>query len=316
MRKRFALGGLTMALAASLLAAPGASAAVEFGSGCTANSPAPGEYTLITLTGAGSLPVAAPSSGVITQVKLTANAPLPFSVPTAIKVMRPVGGNTYRTIVQQSVNLAPSGTTTASVRMPIQAGDRLGLRGEPFSYEGSPISGISLYCSTPGGLGAIAGDVPPGSSAEFIPVAPGSVPVVGVIEPDADGDGYGDETQDKCPQSAALQVTCPVVTVDTFSLVGSSSVRVLVATNNAAPVKVTGTAKLGKADKAKISTKAKTVQPGKLVTFTLKFPQKLKDKLKELAPSQKLKLKIVASATNVAGQVSTDKATAKLKGQG
>jgi hypothetical protein len=31
-----------------------------------------------------------------------------------------------------------------------------------------------------------------------------------VVESDADGDGYGDVTQDACPESAKTQVTCPV----------------------------------------------------------------------------------------------------------
>jgi hypothetical protein len=30
-----------------------------------------------------------------------------------------------------------------------------------------------------------------------------------VIEPDADGDHFGDETQDKCPSNPAAQGTCP-----------------------------------------------------------------------------------------------------------
>ncbi len=34
-----------------------------------------------------------------------------------------------------------------------------------------------------------------------------------VIEPDADGDRFGDETQDQCPTSAAAQGACPVPTV-------------------------------------------------------------------------------------------------------
>lgn len=317
MKKRFALGVLTMAVTASLLAAPGASAAVEFGNACPGNEAAPGEYALTTLSAPGPLSLTAPSAGVITKLKMNIAVPIPFLVPTTVKTLRSAGGNNY-TVIGQTTIMASAGTTVADARLPVQAGDRLALHGEPTSYEGSPIPGLSFYCEGPSGavLGAMVGNPGPGSTVEFGPVTEGAVPLVAVLEPDVDGDGYGDETQDKCPQSAAVQVACPVVTVDTFSLVGSGAVRVLVATNNLAPVKVTGTVKLGKAGKAKLSAKAKTVKPGKLVGFTLKFPQKLKDTLKDLPLGQELKLKIVARATNVAGQVSTDKATAKLKGQG
>ncbi len=113
-----------------------------------------------------------------------------------------------------------------------------------------------------------------------------------------------------------MQTACPIVTLDSYSLVAGSAVKVLVATSIAAPVNVSGTVKLGKGATAKLSAKAKTAPAGKIVTFKLSFPKALKEKLKELEPSKKLTLKITASATNVAGQVSTDKVKAKLKGQG
>jgi len=79
---------------------------------------------------------------------------------------------------------------------------------------------------------------------------------------------------------------------------------------------VSGTVKLGKGASAKLSAKAKVVNPGKLGKFTLQFPAALKEKLKEMEPGQKLSLKITAKATNLAGAASTDKLSVKLKGQG
>jgi len=80
-------------------------------------------------------------------------------------------------------------------------------------------------------------------------------------------------------------------------------------------VSVKGIVNLGKDKKITLKAGAKTVPPGKLLRFKLKFNAKLKKRLRELPPSKKLTLKITASATNVAGQVSTDKIKAKLKGQ-
>jgi uncharacterized repeat protein (TIGR01451 family) len=71
---------------------------------------------------------------------------------------------------------APTTATDAAVRLPIHVGDQLGFRQSgsmPQAFNGSTLL------------------------------------VSGVIEPDADADGYGDETQDACPLEASLHVaTC------------------------------------------------------------------------------------------------------------
>ena len=79
---------------------------------------------------------------------------------------------------------------------------------------------------------------------------------------------------------------------------------------------MTGTVNLGNGRKVTLEAGQKQVSSGTLVRFKLKFNAKLKKRLNELAPSKKLTLKVTASATNVAGQISTDLAKVKLKGQG
>jgi Ca2+-binding RTX toxin-like protein len=64
--------------------------------------------------------------------------------------------------------------TTADVRLPMRAGDRLGVHATGAGLPRSDVSGTLL--------------------------------VSGTIEPDADHDNYGDETQDACPAEASLQV--------------------------------------------------------------------------------------------------------------
>ena len=310
--------------ALSLAVCPSAFAASEFGDTCTGDKPAPGEYTLTTLTAPpGPLPLTAPSPGVITKLKVNVGFPLPLAIPESVKVLRSAGGNNYTVVDQATVN-AGTGVTVADARLPVQTGDRLGLHGQPFTFEGSPIPGISFYCGeTEGVLGAVLGDVGPGSSAKFEEVTKGRVPLAAVVEPDADNDGYGDETQDKCPHAASAQTECPVVVVDSFALAKKSSIVVLVSTDESAPVSVSGTVKLPKgAKKASASAKAKlkkvthTVPAGKLVRFTLKFPGSLKSALRSLPRGKSLTVKLQAQAKNVAGQVSKDKAKVKLKGRG
>jgi hypothetical protein len=321
MRKRFTIGVLTTVLAASLVGASGAAGAVEFGDNCVGNGLAPPDeigYTLTSLSSPGPLPLTAPSGGVITKIRTIVDPELgfPFAVPTSIKVLRSAGGLNYTVTAATTIGVT-AGTNLTNVRLPVQTGDRLALHGIPFTYEGTEVPSFTIYCDEVlGDLGAAIGEVGVGTTAPFPPPAEGRVPLAAIVEADVDNDGYGDETQDLCPQSAAFQTACPAVVVDAFSLAGGSAVRVLVATSTSAPVKVSGTVKLGKSDKATLSAKAKVVPAGKIVAFTLKFPGPLKEKLKELEPSKKLQLKIVASATNVAGAVSTDRLKAKLKGQG
>ena len=318
MRKLFGVAIVVAMATTALTAAPAASASTEFGDNCAADEPVTVPYTLTTLSApSAALPLTAPSSGVITKVKVQIGLPLPIAIPEQVKLLKPAGGNNY-TVTNQTTVQAGSGLTVADARMPVQAGERLAMHGLPFSYEGTPFSGYEFYCeSVPGSvLGAVPGDVSVGTTTEFTPVTMGSVPLTAAIEPDADGDGYGDETQDKCPQSAATQGECPVVTLD-LSSAGKKrgSVVVSVTATSEAPVKVTGTVSLGKGKKAKLSGGSHTVKPGKIARFTLKFPKKLKAALADLSKSQSLKLKLTASATDLIGRVAKDQLKVKLKGQ-
>ncbi len=60
------------------------------------------------------------------------------------------------------------------------------------------------------------GDPPIGAVAFFNNVQSGGVMnASAVVEPDADGDGFGDETQDGCLGNAAVQGACPVASGST-----------------------------------------------------------------------------------------------------
>lgn len=82
-----------------------------------------------------------------------------------------------------------------------------------------------------------------------------------MIEPDADGDGYGDETQDKCPQSALAQVACPVVKLSVSASAKKKQATILVTDDVPASVTVGGQVALGKGKKAKLKAPAKRPRP-------------------------------------------------------
>ena len=311
MSRRLLTGLVPIAVAASLSFVPAASAATQIGDPCLANYAVDDTTIFQQASPSTGLPAAAPSSGVITKWVVNVS-PTSATIPQVLKVVRVLGPTTAQTVAESPQENAIAGFNQFAARLPIAAGDRLGLYGAGDAG--------TLLCDAPttgaDKLGYFPGSPPIGVLSPFAEVAKQRLPVVATIEPDVDADGYGDETQDGCPQSAAVQIPCPAVTVDATSRVGANAATVLVRTSSDAVVKVIASVKLGKDGKAKLSARAKPVAPGKRVTFALKFPGKLKQKLEELGPKQKLTLKITASATNVAGQLSTDKLKVKLKGQG
>jgi hypothetical protein len=310
MRKR-CVGCVAAVLAAISMVGPAtASAASEFGDGCVANV-AEENFSLFQLASPSSgLPTASPATGVITQWRINLIPEVPFAVPQVLKVFRVTAPNTVQAVGESSPQQVVGGSNTFNVRVPIQVGDRLGLFGP------SPIG--TLFCGTGDSAdvsGVVTGSAPLGSSNPFVSEEEVRVPAIAVVEPDADNDGFGDETQDKCPQNAALQIPCPVVALSTSASARKGLANVLVTSSFQAPVTVAGTVNLGKGKKAKVSGGTQIVTPGVIAKFTLLFPQKLKAKLKQLPRKQFLWLNVTSTAPNVVGPPTTSNLKVKLKGQ-
>lgn len=325
MRKRLAITTIGVMAALASFGAASASAATEFGDPCTATTGTSStEYTVFGLASPSSpLPLAAPSAGVITSWKLTLvtppEGPIPAIIPQTLKVMRVNSATHTAQVVGEASGLVGSGVNTIPARIPVEAGDRLAVYGHgPITYKGSTSEVGTLLCEGSGGdlVGAIKGSVAPGASGPFEEVSEIRIPAVAVLEPDADHDGFGDETQDACPQSAATQAPCPAVTLSTSTQVKKGSVIVLATTNTPAPVTVKGLVKLGKGSKVTLNGGTKNLAPGAFGKFKLKFTKKLKAKLAQLSHKRSLTLRVTVTGTSLAGQVTTKKLKARLKGQG
>jgi hypothetical protein len=304
-------------LAVAAFSAASASAATEFGDNCVANQvTALGNdpLTLFAFTATSDpLPLPAPSSGIITSWKLNQTFG-PIATPLALKVLRQTGPSNVQVLGESAPAIPTIGPNTFDTRIPVQAGDRLGLFGE-----GNELP----FCQAPGEeneIGLFEGAAV-GANVEFfkLEAEEARIPVAAVIEPDADADGFGDETQDKCPQNAAVQAPCPVippVALSTTSVAKKGLVTVLITSNAQAPVTVNGTVKVNKKGKpAKLNGGTQIVAPGTIAKFTLLFPQALKAKLKSLSPKQSLSLDVTGMGTNSAGVTSTSNLKVKLKGQ-
>lgn len=327
LRGAVVLGAL---MAVALIAAPAASAAVEVGDECVANV-AEGPYSMFpeeTAT-AGPLPLATPVSGVVTSWKV--NSAFPESVPERLAVFRATNSaGTFQVVGESNEISVGPGSNVFPTRISVQAGDRMGLVGVTVD---SP-----AYCFT-GNSGDHAwffnGSAGTGSAHLFAAGVEVRVPVVAVIEPDRDGDGYGDQTQDGCPQSAAYHGPCPTIALDTFPIVLKRSILVLVGASETSSVQVFGQVgwkprHKGGALASKTSKPAgpkstgvvvglsgglTTVKPGEVTPFNVKLPKSVMRHLSQLSPKQVVKGTITARTTDLAGRVAEHTITIRLHGQ-
>ena len=127
----------------------------------------------------------------------------------AFKVVRDNGGNSFTVVATsaaQNLN-SQENVDTFAVRIPVQAGDFIAY---------SPTVQASQQCiidNTGAGndtwSGTSAADV--GATFPVTNEYPGrSLNLQATLEPDADKDGFGDETQDRCPSQAGTTGTCSV----------------------------------------------------------------------------------------------------------
>jgi hypothetical protein len=198
-------GVLTAALATAVglgIYASPAAAAVTLGetfaptAGCA--PPTNGFQT----TSPAATPFNAPSSGVITSwAYQAAGAPPPI---LRLKVAR--GTSTSLTIAGQSANEVPVANqlNRYMTRIAVQTGDVIGFFGGG--------SGVFNCGREPAGFNASffnGADQSVGSNQTYSVSSDVELDVSANLEPDADGDGFGDETQDLCPSDPDTQKACP-----------------------------------------------------------------------------------------------------------
>ena len=169
---------------------------------------------LNTVSGTPSYTV--PSAGVITSIRIPGD---PSTASTrAFKLGR--GSGTTWTIVGSTdpTAIAAGQTLVQNVRIPTRAGDVLGVYvgGNDSACAKSDNSYTNVYVNDNAGEGTTFT-----GTAESYPMS-----VDATVEPDTDGDGYGDTTQDRCPTQAGTHDLCRL----SFGSVGTA----------------TGTAKVGK----------------------------------------------------------------------
>ncbi len=303
---------------AALTAVSSAGAATEVGNDCVGDSASFKTLVQVANAPGSALPASVPAAGVVTKWKANV-APFMGQYSEKLKVVRDTGNpNEFLTVAESAFETVVGGQNFFDARIPVQAGDHIGAYG-PAATE--------IYCSTadPGDQVAVySGDAPVGSIHTF--GSPnGQMAVSAIVEPDADGDGYGDETQDGCPQSASIQVACPVVALDATAIAKKRSILLLVSASSTAQVKVYGQAKWGFKPKHKSAASKKlivglhggtqTVQPGHIARFKVPLPKTVRRRLGRITSRESIKVTLKARATDLASRITSDSVKLKLKGR-
>jgi hypothetical protein len=307
MRRRSGGAVIGAVVAAAMVFGQSASAsasAVTVGNTCGATT-SEGNGTIVSLKNPPGypLPSAIPSSGIITSWTFSLAKAVPNGIyQEQLKVLAPTGADEFTVVGESELSPVGTGANIFPARIPVRNGELLGSMA--FGVAGGIVEQGYFFCATadPGDeIALLPGDPLLGTTVTAIRhTVEAQNPISVTVEPDADGDGFGDETQDKCPTDASTQGACPKpaasITLSASAAAKRGLVTVTLTSSAQATVTVAGSVKLGKGKSAKLSGGTQIVAPGSLAKFSLLFPAKLKARLKQLPPSKKLSLSLSASA--------------------
>jgi hypothetical protein len=149
-----------------------------------------------------------PFDGVIVRWRMIGNS---GATSFRLRIVHPEGGGQFTGVGASSEEVPMGvGPTTFPTRLPIAAGDMLGINihgGVSWSGNAVGVTGAEFVSVQP-----TLTDGPPPQMPNFT-VNDLESGVNADVEPDADGDGFGDETQDGCPTNASSQAPCPAAPV-------------------------------------------------------------------------------------------------------
>jgi hypothetical protein len=326
MRKRLCVVGVGAVMSVGLMFVGSASAATIVGNNCSGDESGVGLSVIALKNPPGyPLPSVIPSAGVITSWTFRLKQEIPLAVLKAqLKVFEPEGLG-YTVVGESEMSEVGLGTYTFPTRIRVWGGDLLGSSVEATNgLGGRSVQGF-IVCAT-GRRGEVA--LVSGNPRFAATVAPVSIwdaqnPISVTVEPDADRDGYGDETQDQCPTDASTQGPCPVEatptppapapTLSDSEATHKGSVTVTVTADAQATVTVAGTVKLDHGKTAKLSGGTQVVSPGSRAQFAVRFPASVKAALRALPTTRKLVLHLSVSASGTQTKTLTVRVPGEMK---
>ena len=121
-----------------------------------------------------------------------------------LKVVRPATGNLFDVVAEAG----PATPGTHLTRILVRQGDQVGVSTQT-TQQACPRTDSDPSATS----GYHAGDPAAGTRSSYTATGNLEIPLTAQVEPDADHDGYGDETQDQCPTNGATAGPCPLPTV-------------------------------------------------------------------------------------------------------
>lgn len=316
---RRSLAAITAALALGLATTPGAAAAEQIGNPCVGDDTQAGT-TMIGLSNQGSEPFMNPivppeHRFVITRWRVQV-APGIGPLAQQLVASHQVGEEDDVKVGESAVETLVPGSNEFATRVPVSEYDHIGLRGP----EQTLICNRALNTA-----GRVKGDWATGEQRHFEVLVNVGVPVTAWVERDADGDGFGDESQDGCPASSAFQGPCPIVNLTARAELKRRAILVRVTASSEAPVQVFGHVnwkvrqRSGENRRLTVllgSATARTLAAGATSTFRLPLSKPIKRRLERLSPKQSLRAHLAARATDLAGKAVQRRLTVRLPGRG
>jgi len=255
-----------------------------------------------------------------------------------LRVLRPTSTPGSYTVVGAGALrvLTPGGINTFYERITVMGGDLLGLR------VGNPPSGLDLI----GGGAACAFDAPVANTVRYSvladepPVGAAALlaaaltgyrlNVTGRLEADADGDGYGDETQDGCPASAGTASGCapppggtsPADTtppsaklVSRRDSIRDGRIAVWITTNEAATVTARGSLSVGRSARLyRLRSATARVVANKRERLILRLSRKARRAARRALQRRKRpRVRVSVALRDAAGNTGSAKRTVRLR---
>jgi hypothetical protein len=288
------------------LVAPGsAGAATEIGTTFDPGTSSCGNLVLQSISPPADT-YAAPSAGVISSWSYEAST---AGRQLQLKVGRAAGTNQFTIVGESAVETASStGLNSFLTRVPVQAGDLIGMRPIKLGVLGLPcVRAMSGYSYSAYVMGD---DLALGSTATFNPPVPNvQIDIAASVEPDADADGFGDETQDRCLGVPGPMDGCPSNLI-TFGKLKRNTDRgtAILTVNVPGPGELTGAGSGVSAAAAAVTSK--TVGAAGNVQLLIKARGKKKRTLNDTG---KVKVKPKITFTPTGGLPGTQSRKLKLK---
>ena len=333
MARGFPLLAVTLVALGAPMALPAAgSAAIRLGPpdvsiprdvGASCSGIAPGTCSNILLSG-GAL-AQSPIDGVVVRWRAQSNGAAHFTPSFRILRAAPAGYTGVAT-----TDPVPEFTEDVGefpTRLSIKKNDYIGIDLPQKVNTCAPcVGGISGGGNDARWQPALANDEMPGRPPDFSDAI--TLLINADVEPDTDGDAFGDETQDKCVGAGGAQDGCPPPAVSKpvpphASLSGSTSqdvlrqgaVIVFITSAEAGSASATGTINLPGASKVySLSPASSSLAPGAKTRLKLKLSKKTKKAVrKALKKRKKPKASIAVTVKSTAGGSTAIKRTVKIK---